>query len=98
MYMLLLLQEYIQCHACVLNKFSIYYSYLYCVLYTGGLVAIMSERFVVISYIMNSNVNLPWTAQAIVFKLSFDLRGSFGLVATILGNTGNKIGTRGCIA
>ena len=63
----------------------------------GGLAAMMCKWFVIISYVTNNNVNLPWIAWAIVFKLSFDLGGRFGFVAAMLGSNCNRIGTRGCI-
>ena len=68
-----------------MNKAALYYFYLYYVLYYvlliyWGLSDIMCELFVVINYITDNNVNLPWVAWAIVFKLSLDLGGSFGLL------------------
>ena len=80
----------------VVNKAALYYFYLYYVLCIGGLAAMMCKWFVTISYVMNNNVNLPWIARAIVFRLSFDLGGRFGFVAAMLSHNCNRIGTRGC--
>ena len=52
----------------------------------------MNKLFVVISYTIDNNANLPWVAQAIVFTLSLDLGGRFGFVAAMLGSNSNSIG------
>ena len=57
----------------VVNKAALYYFYLYYVLGTGGLAAMICEWFVIISYVTNNYVKLPWIAWAIVIKFSFDL-------------------------
>ena len=64
--------------------------YIICFQCTGGLSATMWELLAVINYVMDNNVNLPWVAWAIVFKLSLDLGGRVSFVATILASTSNK--------
>ena len=64
--------------------------YIICFQYTGGLSATMWELIAVVNYVMDNNVNLPWVAWAIVFKLSLDLGGRVTFVATILASTSNK--------
>ena len=54
----------------VVNKAALQFFYLYYVLCTGGLAAMICKRFVIISYIMNNNVNLPWIAWAKVFTFA----------------------------
>ena len=46
----------------VVNKAALYYFYLYYVLCTRGLAAMICKQFVIITYITNNNVNLPWIA------------------------------------
>ena len=52
----------------------------------------------VIGYITDNNMDLAWVAQALVIKLSLDLGGRFGFVATMMGSNSNRISPRGCTA
>ena len=65
---------------------------------TGGLSAVMCKLFMVINYITDNIVNLPWVVYTKKFKLSLDLEGGFGFVATMMASNSNRIGARGCIA
>ena len=56
------------------------------------------ELFVVISYLIDNNSNLPWVAQEITFNLSFDLGEKIGFIAAMMGSNSNRTSSRGCIA
>ena len=81
-----------------MNKAVLFFFFtLYAFNGLGGLSAMICELFVVISYLIDNNANLPWVSQEITFNLSFDLEGRFGFIAAMMGSNNNRTSARGCI-